>query len=96
MYGEIKQLYKLRSKIVHGNAAPGKGTITRETLAITAKQSFVPRSQFFKLLSITIQVLNSVLACPKFLEFLHVKGNEEKQSEALDKYFLDLLLGGAA
>jgi hypothetical protein len=42
IYAEIKALYGLRSKIVHGRSAPRKGPITWETLSVTAKQSMVP------------------------------------------------------
>jgi len=96
MYGQIKDLYSLRSKIVHGRSAPRKGPINWETLAVTAKQSLVPRSEVVKLLGVTIQVLNSVLARPKLLELLHVKRSEEKASEAMNEYFLNLLLRGEA
>ena len=96
MYAQIKDLYALRSKIVHGRSAPRKGPVNWETLAITAKQSLVPRSEVVKLLGVTIQVLNSVLARPQLLELLHVRRSEEKASEAMNHYFLHLLLRGEA
>lgn len=94
MYGEIKELYALRSRIVHGRSAPRKGPMNWETLAITAKKSLVPRSQVRRMLAVTLQILNSVLYRPRLLELLHVRRSEEKASKALDKYFLDLLMLG--
>ena len=96
MYAQIKDLYALRSKIVHGRSEPRKGPMNWETLAITAKQSLVPRSEIVKLLAVTIQVLKSVLARPQLLELLHVKRSEDKASEAMNQFFLHLLLRGEA
>lgn len=92
MYLQIKKIYDLRSKIVHGRSALRKGNINRETLAITAKRSQIPQSQVVKLLGITIQVIQSVLKSPKFLELLHVKRSEEELSKAVEQYFRNLLL----
>ena len=94
MYGQVKDLYALRSKIVHGRSAPKKGSISWESLAITAKKSWVPTSQVFLMLSVTTEVLNSVIARPRLLNILHVKRSEEKANVALNEYFLGLLLGG--
>ena len=96
MYEEVKDLYAIRSKIVHGRSAPRKGAMTWETLAITAKISLVPRSTLFKMLAVTVQVINAVLGRPKLREILHVKRSEDKASEAISEYFQSLLLRGEA
>lgn len=95
-YGEVKDLYGLRSKIVHGRSAPRKGPITWESLAITAKQSLVPRSALFRVLALAIAVINGVLKRPDLIALLHVRRTEEKASEALNEYFQRLLLRGEA
>ena len=92
MYKKVKDLYALRSKIVHGRSAPRKGFMNWETLAITAKQSLVPRLALFGMLDVTIQVINAVLSRSEFLDILHVRRSEEKSSKALDEYFQSLLL----
>lgn len=94
LYQEIKKLYSLRSKIVHGRSAPRKGPMSWETLAITAKRSIVPRSSVMRMLAVTIQVINAILNRPKLLEILHVRRSEEKASDALNEYFQSLLLRG--
>ena len=95
-YTQVKDLYALRSKIVHGRSAPRKGSVNWETLAITAKRSIVPRSQVLRMFAVTTQVLVAVMSRPRLLEILHVRRSEEKASEALNEFFLALLLGGEA
>lgn len=92
MYQEVKQLYSLRSKIVHGRSASGKGTITMESLSITAKHSMVPRSMLFRMLSATIDVINSVLSSRGLLTVLQTRRSEGKASEAIDAFFQSMLL----
>jgi hypothetical protein len=77
---------------VHGNSAPIKGHITLERLAITAKQSIVPRTKMFSMLSITIEVIKGVLRSHDLLEILHARQNEDKTSKAIDEYFQRQLL----
>lgn len=92
MYDEVKDLYALRSKIVHGRSTPRRGPMNWETLAITAKQSLVPRSARFRMLAVTIRVINAVLGKSELLDILHVRRSEEKASEALNEYFQSSLL----
>ena len=97
MYREIKRLYKLRSGLVHGRLTLSKISIEQKRpLAVMAKQSLVPSSDVFKLLGVTIQVLNSVLARPPLLEILGAGRSEHTVSDAVDDYFLNLLLRGGA
>lgn len=95
-YGEVKDLYGIRSKIVHGRSAPRKGPITSESLVITAKRSFVPRSALLRVLALAIAVVHGVLQRPDLMVLLHVRRTEEKASEALNEYFQRLLLRGEA
>lgn len=95
-YEEIKNLYRLRSKIVHGRSSPQKGLINLESLAITAKKSLVPRSALFRILAVTIRVINGILSRKDLLALLHVQRSEDKASEALNAYFQRLLLCGEA
>lgn len=95
-YEEVKALYALRSKIVHGRSTPRTGPITSETLAITAKRSFVPRAALFRILAVAIAVINGVLRRPDLMALLHVRRSEHKASDALNEYFQKLLLRGEA
>lgn len=91
IYTQIKNLYSLRSKIVHGGSTPRKGPVTWEKLAITAKQSIIPRNDLLRMLVIVIDVINGVLRRPELLAILHTKQSEEKTSEAISVYFQSLL-----
>lgn len=93
-YSEVKDLYELRSKIVHGRSAPKKGPITSESLAITAKLSVVPHSELLRILAYVVAVINGVLRRPELMALLHVKRSEENASKALHEYFQRLLLRG--
>lgn len=91
-YAELKQLYDLRSKIVHGRSAPRKGPMTWETLAISAKYSMVPLTKVSSLLDYVIDVINSVLGNRALLNILYTKQSETNETKAIDEYFLRLLL----
>jgi len=60
IYRWVKDLYKTRSKIVHGKVFPKKGTLHSESLFITSKRSNVPISELKSLVELTILVINSV------------------------------------
>lgn len=91
-YGDIKQLYSLRSKIVHGRSGPRKGAITYESLAITAKMSMVPQSKLFQLLAYVIDVIVGALANKELRKLLHVKQSDAAECRAVDDYFHRTLL----
>lgn len=92
-YHRTKELYSLRSKIVHGKSSPRKGPITWESLSITAKQSMVPRSKYFEMLAATIDVINGVLASESLMQLLQTRQSEDKTNAALDAFFNSALLG---
>ena len=92
LYSEVKDLYTIRSKIVHGRSAPRKGIVNAESLAITAKRSIVPRTAVSRMLAVTIDVISGVLKSPELLKLLHVNQSEEKANEAINVYFQSLLL----
>lgn len=91
-YTDIKQLYALRSKIVHGRSGPRKGPITYETLAITAKMSMVPLSQLHKLLSYVLAVIRGALKNKSLTAILHTKQSDDAESRAIDEFFQRQLL----
>ena len=92
MYREVKDLYSLRSKIIHGRSAPRRGAVNWETLAITAKRSLIPVSALFRMLGVTVSVINSVLSNAELMAILHVRRDEDHASKALDEYFHLLIL----
>lgn len=92
LYAEVKDLYSLRSKIVHGRSAPRKGIADSNSLAITAKWSAFSQTDLIRMLGVTIDVINGVLRREDLLKLLYVHRDEEKTSKAIDRYFQSLLL----
>ena len=87
MYDKVKDLYKVRSKIVHGKVFMKKGTLNSESLFISAKRSNVPTSKLKNLVVITLAVIIAVMSKPEFLSIIQTKRNEEKIKEDLNDYF---------
>jgi Apea-like HEPN len=48
-YGVVKDLYRIRSKLVHGSAQTKKGVVTWDSLHISAKRANVPVSKLDEL-----------------------------------------------
>jgi hypothetical protein len=93
-YNLVKDLYKIRSSIVHGKVEPKKGILNRESLFITAKHSNVPMSKLKSLTSLTISVINCVFQEQKLLEIIQTKRSEGATNKALNEFFLMRLFGG--
>ncbi len=91
VYRKIKDLYKIRSKLVHGNSSPKKGDMTTESLYVTAKGSMVPQSALRDLLYINLSVLSAVLSNKEFLGIIQPKRKEGKANTEIDDYFGKLL-----
>ena len=72
MYKKVKELYKTRSKIVHGSVYMKKGRQTTESLMISPKYSIIPNSMMKEITDVTISVLISVLSNKEFLNIIQV------------------------
>lgn len=93
MYEKVKELYKTRSKIVHGSVYMKKGRQTTESLMISPKYSIIPNSMMKEITDVTISVLISVLSNKEFLNIIQVKRNEGKIDVDINEYFTDKLFG---
>jgi len=92
-YNQVKDLYKTRSKIVHGSVFMKKGIQTTESLVISPRFSNVPLSMMTEITEVTFSLIIAVLANPNFLDLIQVKRNEQKINEDLNNYFTDSLFG---
>lgn len=92
-YNQVKDLYKIRSKIVHGSVFMKKGSQTTESLVISPKFSNVPLSMMTEITEVTFSLVIAVLSNPNFLSLIQVKRNEQKICEDVNNYFTDKLFG---
>ncbi len=91
VYRQMKDLYKIRSKIAHGNAFPRKGRQTSESLIVSAKRSNVPISSLTQLYTISKKCIVSVLRDSVLRQIIQNKRGEEKTSRDIDRYFAEAL-----
>jgi hypothetical protein len=87
MYRTAKNLYTIRSKVVHGKAFPKKGVQTWDSLFISAKRSNVPISSLRSLVDLTVSVITSVFWNPELLRIIQTKKREDKTNQELEEYF---------
>jgi len=94
VYDKVKELYKVRSKIVHGSVFMKKGRQTTESLVISPKYSNVPQSMMKNIANVTMSVIISALSDQEFLSMIQVKRKEEKINLDVNDYFVNKLFGG--
>ncbi len=93
IYGKVKNIYKQRSKIVHGSSVPKRGKITRETFVIAPTIKLVPKSELEWLAQLSFDLINIVLCDKELLSTIQQSGKrEEKKDKELDKFFLRRLM----
>ena len=92
VYRNVRRLYDLRSKIVHGRTQPKKGPIHGDTMLVTAKRSAVPRRDLSLLLDITCRVVLGVLKDRQLRTIYQTKQSEDNTQSQLDSHFLRLIL----
>ena len=93
-YCLIKELYGVRSKIVHGRAAPKRGTLTQASLFVYAKRSNIPTSQLSQLADLTLNMVAAVLRMPPLRDILQKQQSEGKTDAEIGSFFAHVLLAG--
>lgn len=94
-YRKVKDLYKVRSQVVHAKVFPKGGRRGGwESLIIDAKKSNVPISSLKSLVDLTLSVIMGVLANRELLRIIQAKKSEQKISKDLDEYFARSLFQG--
>lgn len=81
LYKRVKQLYSLRSKLVHGTVAARKGPIGWETTYMTAIRSNVAVSECTELANITARVIYTLVMDKKY------RGTVEQRNDDVSDYF---------
>jgi hypothetical protein len=87
LYHEMKRLYGVRSKLVHGKVVLKKGRQTYDSLLVTAKRASVPVGDMNSMLGIAVSVVRAALADTEFLSCIQRPGGENATDKALNSYF---------
>ena len=87
IYKNLKKIYHLRSKFIHGSLRAPKGSLGWGVSAQTAKRSYVSLIEFAELIDICVQLFNKLLDNKQYLLCVDKK-NEDNM---LDEFFLTKL-----
>ena len=86
-YGQqIKELYDIRSRIIHGNAKLRKGA-AREQFYMSVPYSHIPHDQFWLLYEFTQKLLLKVLFNEKYFEIVSKVRSETTTDKHVQAYF---------
>lgn len=94
-YYQVKNIYNMRSKLVHGKAFPKRGNVNIESLYISPKLINVPRSFLEDTVDLTVNILLKVINNKNLMSIIQKKGSEDKITTELDKYFISILFNAS-
>lgn len=93
VYDQVKDLYNIRSRIVHGSAHAKKGTINRESLHFSAIRTIVPQSKILALRDLVISVFNALLANKRIAGIIQSdRNNEDTTKKELNRTYTEMVL----
>jgi Apea-like HEPN len=92
VYSDTRELYNLRSKVVHGRSAPRRGMLNQASLSISAKMNSFPRNDLARMLALTIDVINGVVRSSELMRILQTRQSDDRTEKAINEYFLRRLL----
>lgn len=92
VFADVKRLYNVRSKLVHGAAHARRGVQTTESLYLTAKGSSVPQSEMTALVTLTVSLILGVLRNRQLIGEIQQTRNAETTDKAIDAFFAARLL----
>jgi len=89
IYKDVKNIYKQRSEIVHGEGVPAKVSLRHpEIFMITPKYNFCPKSLMSKVISISIDLLNTLLKDDEYVKIVRSAKSEGKKDGQLNNLFM--------
>lgn len=93
IYRDFKKIYNQRSKIVHGEGVPKKGSLNLDSFIISTHFSIVPQKWAEKLFKYSFQLLSAIFNEPKLITIIQCNKKERKINEELNGYYLSMLMG---
>ena len=91
IYKDVQIIYNQRSKIVHGEGVPKKGLLHTDKFMITPKYTSCPKNLMSKVISISIDLLNTLLKDDEYMKIVRSANSEGKTSESLNALFMKRL-----
>lgn len=91
IYQHVKQLYNIRSTIVHGQAHKMKGLVTWGSLLVSPKFSVVPIEELSYLIKITILTIREILKNNDLINIYESSRDQDTVSKKISEYFLNSL-----
>lgn len=92
IFDAVRDVYKLRSSIVHGSAKSPKGLITLESTISSPKHSMVSSSALTKLSYLNCRLILAALRDSEYMYIVRMTKDEDKQSKKLRDLFRRRLL----
>lgn len=92
IYDDIRRIYNVRSKIIHGSSIAKENVLNENSLHIDTKYTVIPIDKLSTLFIIATNLLLKVLSSPDLVRIIQDDKKQEKINEALKSYFLELLL----
>lgn len=91
IYKDIKKIYNQRSKIVHGEGVPAKGRLHSDMFMVTPKYTFCPKNLMSRVISISIDLLNTLLKDDEYVKIVRSAKTEKKKNGELNDLFMKRL-----
>jgi len=86
-YNEVKNIYAVRSKLVHGKAFVKKGPINQESLCVSPKYMVVPKSVLSQAFNVAFNILIAIINNKKVMDIIQKRKSEDKITNELDAYY---------
>lgn len=92
IYKDVKSIYHQRSRIVHGQGVPKKGTtLNHDCFIVSTKISSVPKNMRKKQMSIALELINALLRDEEYMSIVCSQKAEDTITKNLDNLFIERL-----
>ena len=93
IYEDVKELYRVRSKILHGGGVPKKGPLKRgDSLVVSTKFTTVPFAKLTRLADLSFRLIEAAINDPELMSIIHSNKAERGITDELHPYYTKKLL----
>lgn len=90
-YNEVKSLYNVRSKLVHGKSFLKKGPINNNTLCVSPKIMNVPSDLLIQAFNLSLKILITIINNENVIGIIQNNRSEENITKGLNDYYTKAL-----